>query len=258
MPCDTQILLCSRLVQLAYALPDAPDFAIPTALAGFGLELECVIQGVDPTRGPTPMGFIASGSAGTFCALRGTDNAIEGFEDAEFRQSPCPLVDETAPAIYTGKPGPQWEDGFGQVFNSLTSGDHPLPDLLATFDTSQVIFTGHSLGAPLALFAALSHGAKAVHLFESPRPGNAALAAAVAACNWFPASTSWVIDEDWVPDWPKGLWPLVPPYDPCIPHRVLASASVTPAIGAGLLLPIQREKAMHALTSVATLLAALP
>ena len=253
MPVDPQILLCARAVQVAYQMGDMSVAAgtITGALDALGLTIEAVIDGVDPTRGPTLFGFIASAPDGsTYCAIRGTTNAIEGFEDAEFAQSACPLV-----------PGANWEDGFGQVFNSLTVAGQSLPDFLGEsplVDPANMIFTGHSLGAPLALFAALSHGAKAVHLFESPRPGNAALAAAVQASSWFPASTAWAVDEDWVPDWPKGLWPLVPDYKPGIPPRILSSRSVTPALGAGLLLPIEREEAMHALANVIRLLSALP
>ena len=247
MPCDPQVLLCARLIQTAYAMADAshePDVA--TVLAGYGLTLDAVIEGVDPMSGPTPFGFIASAAdRTTYCAFRGTDSAVEGFEDAEFFQSACPLA-----------PGANWEDGFGRVFNSLTVNGQPLTAYLedeeldpATWNNT--VFTGHSLGAPLALFAALCAGAKAVHLFESPRPGNAALAAAVAASSWFPASTSWAVEDDWVPDWPKGLWPLVSDYAQAIPLRYLPRNLVSPPIAADPL-------SCHRLASVTALLQALP
>ena len=244
MAVDPQVLLCARLVQAAYALPDESPADFATPLLGLGLTIEAVIDGVDPTRGPTLFGFIASAPDGsTYCAIRGTTNAIEGFEDAEFAQSACPLV-----------PGANWEDGFGQVFNSLTVAGQSLPDFLGEsplVDPANMIFTGHSLGAPLALFAALSHGAKAVHLFESPRPGNAALAAAVQASSWFPASTSWSCEDDWVTDWPKRLWPMVGPYAQAIPLRYLPRNLVTPPIPD---LPLD----CHALANVIRLLTALP
>ena len=244
MPCDPQLLLCPRLIQTPYALADASDEPdVATVLAGYGLKLDAVIEGVDPMSGPTPFGFIASAAdRTTYCAFRGTDSAVEGFEDAEFFQSACPLA-----------PGANWEDGFGRVFNSLAVDGLPLPRYLAVdlVNPASLIFCGHSLGAPLALFAALSHGAKAVHLFESPRPGNAALAAAVQASSWFPASTSWAVEDDWVPDFPKGLFPLVSDYAQAIPLCYLPRNLVTPPIAADPL-------SCHRLASVTALLTALP
>ena len=246
MACDPKVLLCARAVQVAYALATDTSAEVQPSLAALGLTMEAEIYGVDPTRGPVPFGFRASApDDSTYCALRGTDSPIEAFEDAEFFQSPCPLVT-----------GANWEDGFGQVFNSLTVNGTPLTAYLedeeldpATWNNT--VFTGHSLGAPLALFAALCAGAKAVHLFESPRPGNAALAAAVAASSWFPASTSWAVEDDWVPDFPKGLFPLVSDYAQAIPLRYLPRNLVSPPIAADPL-------SCHRLASVTALLQSLP
>lgn len=234
-------VICARLVQRAYALMGAaPGF--PIDLSDLGHQWEATIFGVDPnlfTSERVPFGFVSTGPGGTFVTFRGTDDASEWVMDAEFLLEVCPLV-----------PGGHWEHGFGQTFSSLTVGGNPLSAALPGLKPD--VITGHSLGCPLAGYAALlSHSLPRLVLIASPKPGDAALAAAVrAACA---SIVSYANPCDLVPklpfalDWPFRLEDVVS----VAPLTELDRASVVPSIPGDLY-------SSHIMASYLRLLEALP
>jgi pimeloyl-ACP methyl ester carboxylesterase len=193
---------------------------------GIGCTWEATVDGVENGQ-PVEFGFVARSPAfGRGLFLRGTDDDAEAIRDMEAIMAPCPLV-----------PGGAWHAGFAALYLSLAVPAGP-------FD----LICGHSLGCPLAQFLALSHGAKALHLFAPPKPGNEALAAAVRAAA--PVRESYAMRLDWVPRLPFYV-PLLAPFVPVDDPTELDPASVTPAVGLDPL-------AEHELVSYTRVLQALP
>jgi triacylglycerol lipase len=112
-------------------------------------------------------------------AIRGTDGILEWLEDAEF----APM--EAHPV--RGRV----ESGFWGIYQSMTlrrgAADEPLIETVAAIvGTGKLQVTGHSLGAPLATYAAFELAGRLSHvgwsvsarLFASPRPGDLSFATA--------------------------------------------------------------------------------
>ena len=113
-------------------------------------------------------------------AIRGTEGILEWIHDAEFLQVPCPFL------VGAG----ETEDGFTDMYNSLTTGAAPnsptvasaLANLPFPQPVSTVTVCGHSLGGALATLLALDLAANtvfrnpAVYTYGSPRTGNSLFA----------------------------------------------------------------------------------
>ena len=229
MPASPQTLLAANLVALAYQT--AADLTAPDVSA-LGCKLESIIDGVENSN-PVVFGLVVTHPQfGRILAFRGTDDGLEALDDMDAALEPCPPLDSIT--------GAQWHRGFGRVFTSLTMPAGPF-DLIA----------GHSLGCPLAAYACLSHGGGALVLIASPKPGNSALASAVAACAGQIASFANVNDP--VPRLPITVdWPWkFEDFQPIIHPTELVPGSVSPAVPSDWL-------SSHSLASYQRLLSALP
>lgn len=137
--------------------------------------------------------------------IRGTIGFVEWLDDAEW----CPRIGHPAAG--------EVESGFWGIYGSLTlrqpGGGADLPfaaAVTAIVGSGTLTVTGHSLGAAIANLAAfdladpqrLSSRVSAC-LIASPKPGDAAFAAAFAKrC---PSHVSWVNSADLVPRVPMGF-----------------------------------------------------
>jgi hypothetical protein len=163
-------ILCAKLGLRAYD----PAFLATASLdlSDLGRELKYVIWGTDAGIGAIPYGFISTGPEGMIATFRGTQmpdgSFVEWIDDFEAVLDPCPFA-----------PGAMWHRGFGKVYSSLAVAGTPVA--VALTGIPGLICHGHSLGAPLATYAALEAKAGQLGLFASPKPGNAAFAAAVQA-----------------------------------------------------------------------------
>ena len=235
MPCDPIDLLCADLCLADYAYgPGTP--ATLAALGGLVMEEE--ILGLDGHAGMSVAVDPFNGLS--YCVFHGTEDLWpDGILDVDFMPESCELA-----------PGAIWTDGAARWFRSLTVRGQPLTSYLAGSPTSSMRFTGHSAGAWLALFAAMSNGAAGVTLLSPPNALNAAGVAAVKASLWFAASRAYAGQFDIVPDFPKLVWPL-PEILQAIPLRLLSPNLLTPPLSR-LALP------QHRCANVRAMMAALP
>jgi len=232
MPASAQTLLAARLVAIAYTakgdlLGDCID-----EINELGCACEANVMGVEDDH-PVSFGLVVTHPQfGRILAFRGTDDTVEALDDLDAVLEPCPLSDGG---------GASWHRGFARVFTSLTMPTGP-------FD----IIAGHSLGCPLAAFAALSHGAGRLILFASPKPGNTVLAADVLE-NLGAGVESYANRDDAVPRLPITVdWPWkFEDFQPIIPPTELDGGSVVPPIPSDWL-------AAHRLDNYIRLLSALP
>jgi pimeloyl-ACP methyl ester carboxylesterase len=151
-------------------MPEGPP------LADLGRTFTAWIWGDDGMGvGRVAFGFISTGPEGVICTIRGTQtpdgSAIEWLDDLDAFLEDCPLVI-----------GAKWHRGFGRVYSTLRVGvgggrEAFLQAFLAV--QKAVIVCGHSLGGPLASFAALDGKASSLILFASPKPGDSYLRQAV-------------------------------------------------------------------------------
>jgi hypothetical protein len=191
--------------------------------------MEAVIWGLDPGVGSIPFGFISVGKEGPIATFRGTQepkgSVVEWLDDFDAFLEPCPIG-----------PG-NWHRGFGKVFGSLsiemTDGTKsPLQPVLGSL--AGLICHGHSLGAPLATYAALQAKAPELVLFASPKAGDSDFAGA-CRLQWYGTPVvSYANPNDAVPkvpitaDWP---WKLED-FQQVAPITELQPTLVTPAIPA--------------------------
>jgi hypothetical protein len=212
---DQTAILCAEVIQRVYAMPLVPEPALPD-LGDLGLVVEEVVMGVDPLRGAVPFGLVVNGAAGRMLAFRGTEDWQEGVKDIEAWLEPCPLG-----------AGANWEHGFGTLFNTLTVAGESLLTWLAETWTTGMTFTGHSLGCPLATFAALGFGAKTLVLLAPPKAGDGLLAAAVAALPGMTA-VAYANPNDDVPKGPLTIkWPfLLEDFEPAVPLTMIGPGTI--------------------------------
>lgn len=209
-------ILCAKLGIAAYD----PAFAASgkTDLSSLGREFQSVIMGVDPGIGPIPYGFISSGPDGFIATFRGTQTPdgsyVEWLDDFKAVLEPCPFA-----------PGCQWHKGFGEVYSTLNIGGVPVGQAI-----KGLLCHGHSLGGPLATFAALESGGPALGLFASPKPGDSALAALVQTT--IRTIWSYTNPNDAVPRVPLTVdWPFrFEDFQRVMPPFQLQPNLVTPAI----------------------------
>lgn len=154
-------------------------------------------------------GWVLSRAGETIAVLRGTESLTEWVEDAD------------AAPIFHKASGGHVHQGFYAIFSTLQLDTH---DPVAMLAEGHVTLTGHSLGAPLALYLAVNlaeHSQVTGKFFASPRPGDGTFCAWAAAK--LKAYESYRYAPDLVPDLPAGLgYALLPettviPYDPAIP-----------------------------------------
>lgn len=195
MPDKAQSLFLASLIAPGYSpgFLASPLQTATTALYGVGrFDLVEIVWGVDFKglfgQESVPYGIVAreAVSGQFYCALRGTDSAIEWLEDGWAIPEPWPFAGNT-------------HKGFTDVYQTLTVGPQRLSDYLLG---RKAIVTGHSLGAALAnlLAAALGPECLSCTTFEGPRVGD------LAFCNWMDARTPdffrYVIIGDVVPHAP--------------------------------------------------------
>ena len=220
MPAPGIALLCAKLGIRAYAMPLVPNPGAPD-LSDLGRSVEGIIMGVDASIGPVPYGFVSTGSDGVIATLRGTampdGSYVEWIDDFDAFLEPCPLHDRS-----------QWHRGFGRVYSSLSINGVPLGEAL--YDTAGLIVHGHSLGGPLATYAAVEAHAHQLILFASPKPGDSDFRDHVQTT--ITAILSYANPNDAVPRVPLTVdWPLrIEDFQPVVPPYELNPRSVTPAI----------------------------
>lgn len=149
-------------------------------------------------------GFVAIGPNNeTVVAIRGTERAIEWAKDAEGAKRPHPVAGQV-------------HMGFWDIYQSMrllppdTTDEQPLVAGVAALlaKGAPVTVCGHSLGGPLATYAAFDLATLAAfkvagRLFASPRPGDAAFSAAASAT--VPDHIAYAYAPDLVPKVPFGF-----------------------------------------------------
>ena len=171
MPTPALHLLCARLGLKAYE----PTFLSTgqTDLTDLGRSIQATIWGTDPGIGTVPFGFVSVGADGPIATFRGTQRPkgtwVEWLDDLDAVLEPVPFLYET---------GAFWHRGFGRVYSSLTlkqldGTESALSPVLSSL--AGLICHGHSLGAPLATYAALGAKASKLILFASPKAGDTLL-----------------------------------------------------------------------------------
>ena len=107
-----------------------------------------------------PIGFtMKHPNLGTMVVLRGTDTALEWFEDAEV--TPIWFMEENS----------EVEAGFAGVFDRIACGNQTFANWCSEL-AGPVLFTGHSLGAAVATLAAAFTGNAQAVTFACPLIGN--------------------------------------------------------------------------------------
>lgn len=245
MPAPALHLLCADLGLIAYQptfLTD-PAGTIAAGLPALGRVFNAMVYGTDPGIGLVPFGFLSDGLDGKICTLRGTQkpkgSLIEWLDDFDAFLESSPLM-----------AGARWHRGFGRVFGTLTVGGAPLGSVLKAL--GGVLVHGHSLGGPLATYAAAQAGFRAPVLFASPKPGDSSLAAGLRI-QWGQPPASYANPNDAVPKVPITVdWPFkIEDFQPICPPMELSASSVTPAI------PSDWDSS-HELANYRRLLAAIP
>lgn len=235
MPAPALHILCAELGLIAYA----PGFLTdPVATVGRllpalpGRNLDQLIMGKDPAVGSVPFGFITEGSDDFIVTIRGTQmpdgSLIEWLDDFDAVLEPCPWDS-----------GSRWHRGFGRVYSTLTIAGVKLGEWLAAMKITAakpVKVHGHSLGGPLATYAADQGGLDAPVLFASPKPGDGAYRARLRN-RWLPSlgvnRTSYANPNDAVPkvpitaEWPFKVFDFEHVFDLC----ELSAGSVLPPVG---------------------------
>ncbi len=223
MTTPTLHILCAKLGLKGYD-PSFLSKPLSLDLSDLNRTLVALIYGNDPGEGMIPYGFVSDGTDGPIAWIRGTEipfgNFIEWEKDFEAVLDDCPIAS-----------GCKWHRGFGSIYLTLyvvgRGVESPLGLFLATLRNLTV--SGHSLGGPLATYAAGAGNAKNLVLFASPRPGNSALA------KWVKEQTS-LYEGHSIASYANlnDIVPKVPleamGFESVIPPTELSPTSVTPAI----------------------------
>lgn len=185
--------------------------------------------------GKIPFGFISRGEEGEIVTIRGTQtpdgSLVEWLDDLNAFLVQCPFA--------VGR----WHAGFGSVYSTLvvtadTGENQPLGQYLKARLAAGVDITvsGHSLGGPLASYAALEALCpRAPVLFASPKWGDTLLTQ-TAHTLWsdipFP---SYANPNDAVPKVPITVdhpW-RIEDFQPIAPSILLPASLVSPPVPAG-------------------------
>lgn len=188
-------ILCAELQVRGYSPSFVQDGVLPD-LSDLGRTIKTTIYGDDGHGvGIVPFGFISDGPEGPICTIRGTQQPkgtwVEWLDDFDAVLERCPFA--------TGK----WHRGFGRVYSTLHvvgDGGVRVPLAVQLIVAPGVLIHGHSLGAPLASYAALEARAAAPILLASPKWGDATLCQ-TAATLW-PYVASYANPNDAVPKVP--------------------------------------------------------
>lgn len=227
-------LLCAQLGLIGYdpSFLGSPRLTAAAGLANLGRSLVSLIWGFDHGVGRVPYGFISMGAAGPICTIRGTQSPagslVEWLDDFDAVLEQCPW----APT------GARWHRGFGRVYSTLKD-DNGTPIAQALQAIPGVTVHGHSLGGPLATYAAGEARAGAPVLFASPKCGDSGLRDYLLSL-WPPAFinnafiffASYANANDAVPKVPITVdWPFkLEDFQQVVPLTELAASSVTPPI----------------------------
>lgn len=224
MPAPVIDVLAADLGLIAYE----PGFLLnpietaKTELARFDREFHSLISGVDWKIGPVPFGFISFGAGGPVCTIRGTQvpqgSLIEWLDDFDAVLESCPFL-----------PGARWHRGFGRVYSTLNCYGTLLAAVLRQIPG--IVIEGHSLGGPLATYAAIETGPRPPVLFASPKPGDSALRDRAIA-GWTRLPNSYANPNDAVPKVPITVdWPFkIEDFQHVAEPLELSASSVTPTI----------------------------
>lgn len=225
-------LLCAELGLIGYApgFLTAPASTAAPMLQGYGRTLRSIIYGSDPKIGAVPFGFISEGPAGVICTIRGTQmpggSIVEWLDDFDAVLEQCPFAPTSA----------RWHRGFGRVYSTLNVGGTPLAQALQA--VPGVIVHGHSLGGPLATYAAAEGKCTAPVLYASPKCGDSALRDYLQTLPGWTMSTagisSYANPNDAVPKVPITVdWPFqIEDFQQVAVLTELPAASVIPPIAA--------------------------
>ena len=186
-----------------------------------------MIYGVDAKIGPVPFGFLSTGSDGPILTIRGTQmpggSLVEWMDDFDAFLEPVPYG-----------PDDKWHRGFGAVFNSpyVVTPDSKVHDF-AVYLSGFVglLCHGHSLGAPLATYAAVRLRTQPPVLFASPKAGDSEFRDYAQSVTGGPAR-SYANPNDAVPKVPITVdfpWKLED-FQQVAPFIVLQAFSVSPPI----------------------------
>ena len=226
---DAKLAIATAVAEDMYQ--NAPQTLRPDAdprLVAMGLTITHHVTAVDQLLDfgtqRVSYGFVATAPAGdTVVAIRGTERAIEWAKDAEGAKRPHPVAGEV-------------HMGFWDIYQSMRllpadADEQPLSAGIeaALAKGARVVVCGHSLGGPLATYAAydlatLKAFSVAARLFASPRPGDAAFCDATSSA--LPDHVSYAYEPDVVPRVPFGFG-----YSHLANHALLAK---NPAIPDGL------------------------
>ena len=219
-------LLCADLGLLCYenGFTTCNTYDImPAKLAALGRKLVEPILGTDQGVGNVNFGFISDGPDGMICTIRGTQcpggSYVEWLDDFDAVLEPI-----------TWCPGASWHRGFGDVYQTLNVATIPLGKALGM--TKNMLCHGHSLGGPLATYAAAQAGTRAPILYASPKPGDSNFR---AFCRGLWGNClSYANPNDAVPKVPITVdWPIkVEDFVQVAPLIEMSPSSVTPPIPA--------------------------
>jgi hypothetical protein len=211
-PADARFAILSMIAEDQFqqnpVLLQPPD---DPRLEAMGLVVKGHVTAVDLLldlgRQPVNYGFLAEDATGAYIlAIRGTMRALEWAKDLEG----MPIAPAQVAHPFAGRV----HEGFWTIFSSMrfltTDGiGQPLAaGLSAVVDDAPITFTGHSLGGPLATYAAydlstLDGGKVSLRVVESPRPGDATFSAAVSAA--VPDHAAYEYEPDLVTKLPFGF-----------------------------------------------------
>lgn len=184
-----------------------PDTLSPPAdprLAAAGYTVLAYVTAVDQLfsfgRERVNYGYLGVGNDECVLVFRGTERAIEWAKDAEGAKVSHPITGEV-------------HSGFWNIYDSarlLSSGveKNLIASVMEIVNKDRLIVIGHSLGAPLATYAAydssVMHPEQIVaRLFASPRPGDATFTAAASLA--IRDHQSYAYEPDVVPKVPFGF-----------------------------------------------------
>ena len=207
-------LLCAKLLQRSYDAGFIQSGSIN--LSDLGVTVKAVIWGEDDGVGPVAYGFISDGAAGLIATFRGTQmpegSPIEWLEDFKAELVACPFAINA-----------RVHAGFLDVYKTLTAGSNiPIGQFLRTIQ-GPLICCGHSLGAPLATYAAIESLASGLVLFASPKPGDGGLAA--TRNESVQDAISYSNPNDVVPKVPITI-PEIEPFEHAVPETSVGPGNV--------------------------------
>lgn len=220
-------ILCAKLQVRAYEPSFVQNGVVPD-LSDLGRQVTNVIWGDDGSGvGRVPFGFFSDdlGGGAPICTIRGTQmpkgSLVEWLDDLEAVLVPWPFAPGKA------------HKGFLGVYRTLqVDAGHGTMEPLGVFLRllTGVVVHGHSLGAPLATYAALEGKALAPVLFASPKAGDALLAQ-TAATLW-PFVASYANPNDVVPKVPLTFPDPLDEFNfrQIAPAIMLDPSSVVPAV----------------------------